>query len=39
MKSIKLESIRAYYLGKYNRNTTFLNGVEEREITEIVKNF
>ena len=28
----------ADYLGSYNRNTMFLNGVEEREITEIVKN-
>ena len=28
----------ADYLGSYNRNTMILNGVEEREITEIVKN-
>ena len=28
----------ADYLGSYNRNTMFLNGVEEKEITEIVKN-
>ena len=26
------------FLGSYNRTTMFLNGVEEREITEIVKN-
>ena len=25
-------------LGSYNRNTMFLNGVEEKEITEIVNN-
>ena len=37
IKLWKSESIKAYYLGKFNRNTTFLNGVEEREITEIVK--
>ena len=28
----------ADYLESYNRNTMFLSGVEEREITEIVKN-
>ena len=28
----------ADFLGSYNRNTMFLNGVEEREVTEIVKN-
>ena len=25
-----------HFIGSYNRNTMFLNGVEEREITEIV---
>ena len=28
----------SWFLGSYNRTTMFLNGVEESEITEIVKN-
>ena len=39
-KCIKKPEVSSYiadYLGSYNRNTIVLNGVEEREITEIVK--
>ena len=39
IKKPKGSSDIADYLGSYNRNTMFLNGVEEKEITEIVKNF